>query len=269
MSALPAGPTRRGGPSSTRPGVKPGEFLGHYAERLPSVELNSTGYRIPAEDQFRRWAEQTPSGFRFAVKMQAYQLRQAATFEERVSSARRAARPDPPARHPGARRRVPHARARLARRRSSDRVRLSARVVEGHRAPRERGPRERARRPAPFRYLRFREPPYSDEDLAIRRERSVRCSRLGSRSTRTSGTRTSRLRPRTRSGYSSFWPRAEGWVLAGPGRGGQRRAPAEDPCDRRDGELDLLVGREEVLAEAETCVGPEVAEDARVLSSSA
>jgi uncharacterized protein YecE (DUF72 family) len=65
-------------------GVKPGEFLGHYAERLPSVELNSTGYRIPAEDQFRRWAEQTPSGFRFAVKMQAYQLRQAATFEERV-----------------------------------------------------------------------------------------------------------------------------------------------------------------------------------------
>jgi uncharacterized protein YecE (DUF72 family) len=65
-------------------GTKPGEFLGHYAERLPSVELNSTGYRIPAEDQFRRWAEQTPTAFRFAVKMQAYQLRQAATFEERV-----------------------------------------------------------------------------------------------------------------------------------------------------------------------------------------
>jgi uncharacterized protein YecE (DUF72 family) len=65
-------------------GTKPGEFLGHYAERLPSVELNSTGYRIPAEDKFLRWAEQTPAGFRFAVKMQAYQLRQAATFEERV-----------------------------------------------------------------------------------------------------------------------------------------------------------------------------------------
>ena len=65
-------------------GTKPNEFLGHYALRLPSVELNSTGYRIPAEDQFRRWAEQTPAGFRFAVKMQAYQLRQAATFEERV-----------------------------------------------------------------------------------------------------------------------------------------------------------------------------------------
>jgi uncharacterized protein YecE (DUF72 family) len=65
-------------------GLKPAGFLGHYAERLPSVELNSTGYRIPAEEQFRRWAEQTPAAFRFAVKMQAYQLKQAATFEERV-----------------------------------------------------------------------------------------------------------------------------------------------------------------------------------------
>ncbi len=65
-------------------GTKPNEFLGRYAERLPSVELNSTGYRIPGEEQFSRWAEQTPGTFRFAVKMQAYQLRQAATFEERV-----------------------------------------------------------------------------------------------------------------------------------------------------------------------------------------
>jgi uncharacterized protein YecE (DUF72 family) len=65
-------------------GTKPNEFLERYAERLPSVELNSTGYRLPAEEQFSSWAEQTPDTFRFAVKMQAYQLRQAATFEERV-----------------------------------------------------------------------------------------------------------------------------------------------------------------------------------------
>jgi uncharacterized protein YecE (DUF72 family) len=45
------------------------EFLRSYAARLPSVELNTTGYRLPAEDQFRRWAEETPDGFRFAVKM--------------------------------------------------------------------------------------------------------------------------------------------------------------------------------------------------------
>jgi uncharacterized protein YecE (DUF72 family) len=64
--------------------VKPGDFLRYYSERFPSVELNSTGYRLPAEDQFRRWAEQTPPGFRFAVKLNAHQLRQAATFDERV-----------------------------------------------------------------------------------------------------------------------------------------------------------------------------------------
>jgi uncharacterized protein YecE (DUF72 family) len=49
--------------------AKPDEFLRHYAERLPSVELNTTFYRLPSEDQFARWAEQTPAGFRFAVKM--------------------------------------------------------------------------------------------------------------------------------------------------------------------------------------------------------
>jgi uncharacterized protein YecE (DUF72 family) len=48
---------------------RPEEFLRFYAERLPSVELNTTFYRLPAEDQFERWAAQTPSGFRFAVTM--------------------------------------------------------------------------------------------------------------------------------------------------------------------------------------------------------
>jgi uncharacterized protein YecE (DUF72 family) len=49
--------------------ARPEDFLRLYAERLPSVELNTTFYRLPAEDQFRHWAEQTPSGFRFAVTM--------------------------------------------------------------------------------------------------------------------------------------------------------------------------------------------------------
>ena len=47
----------------------PADFLRFYAERLPSVELNTTFYRLPAEDQFERWAKQTPPGFRFAVTM--------------------------------------------------------------------------------------------------------------------------------------------------------------------------------------------------------
>jgi uncharacterized protein YecE (DUF72 family) len=66
------------------PEVKPPGFLRSYSERLPSVELNSTGYRLPAEDQFRRWAEQTPTGFKFAVKLNAFRLGAAGTFEERV-----------------------------------------------------------------------------------------------------------------------------------------------------------------------------------------
>ncbi len=74
---------------SWRPGfypaeVKPPEFLRHYSERLPSVELNTTGYRIPAEDQFRRWAEQVSPGFHFAVKFNSFRLGGAGTFEERV-----------------------------------------------------------------------------------------------------------------------------------------------------------------------------------------
>jgi uncharacterized protein YecE (DUF72 family) len=33
------------------------------------VELNTTFYRLPAEEQFDRWAAATPPGFRFAVTM--------------------------------------------------------------------------------------------------------------------------------------------------------------------------------------------------------
>ena len=49
--------------------AKPAEFLSFFSERLPSVELNTTFYGLPAEEQFRGWAEATPSEFRFAVKM--------------------------------------------------------------------------------------------------------------------------------------------------------------------------------------------------------
>lgn len=48
---------------------RPEEFLRRYAERLPSVELNTTFYRLPAEEQFERWAAQTPPAFRFAITM--------------------------------------------------------------------------------------------------------------------------------------------------------------------------------------------------------
>lgn len=138
------------------------EFLAFYASRLPSVELNSTGYRLPAEEQFARWAVAVPDGFRFAVKAPPRALRDVGTFEERV-------------------------------RRLGDRLGPVRFVVE---SPRDDGllalllgstgldvaldlrdeswdgvdvrPAVRVNdwdAEAPFRYLRFREPPYGDEEL--------------------------------------------------------------------------------------------------------
>jgi uncharacterized protein YecE (DUF72 family) len=49
--------------------AKPAEFLGWFSQRLPSVELNTSFYQLPSEEQFRRWAAETPPEFRFAVKM--------------------------------------------------------------------------------------------------------------------------------------------------------------------------------------------------------
>lgn len=51
------------------PEARPGEFLRFYAKSLPSVELNSTFYQLPSQDQFERWAADTPPDFRFAVTM--------------------------------------------------------------------------------------------------------------------------------------------------------------------------------------------------------
>jgi uncharacterized protein YecE (DUF72 family) len=72
-----------------RPGFYPAgtdarDFLSFYAQRFRTVELNTTGYRLPAEEQFERWATQTPDGFRFAVKLPAQRPQIVAAFEERV-----------------------------------------------------------------------------------------------------------------------------------------------------------------------------------------
>jgi uncharacterized protein YecE (DUF72 family) len=65
-------------------GSRPEDFLRLYAERLPSVELNVTGYRLPSEEVFERWAGTVPDGFTFAVKMPLSALRRLDVFEERV-----------------------------------------------------------------------------------------------------------------------------------------------------------------------------------------
>jgi uncharacterized protein YecE (DUF72 family) len=65
-------------------GTKPEDFLRHYAERFGTVELNTTGYRLPREELFERWADQTPAGFLFAPKLNAHSRSDFGTFAERV-----------------------------------------------------------------------------------------------------------------------------------------------------------------------------------------
>jgi uncharacterized protein YecE (DUF72 family) len=65
-------------------GLDPKEFLGFYAQRFATVELNTTGYRLPAEEQFVRWAAQAPDGFEFAPKLPGHRLRGLDVFESRV-----------------------------------------------------------------------------------------------------------------------------------------------------------------------------------------
>ena len=144
--------------------ARPDEFLRRYAERLPSVELNTTGYRLPAEHSFRRWAEQTPPSFRFAVKLPGHFTRQLGVFEERVSLlgerlgvvrvvAGQAADPGFLALVLGSL--DPSLRVAFDFRHPSwDEVELPRGVrVDDWEAD------------SPYRYVRFREPPYSDDDL--------------------------------------------------------------------------------------------------------
>src|SRR3954465_14110853 len=65
-------------------GTDPKEFLAYYATRFSTVELNTTGYRLPAEEQFRRWAEQVAKGFTFAPKLPGNRPGIVAAFSERV-----------------------------------------------------------------------------------------------------------------------------------------------------------------------------------------
>jgi len=146
-------------------GAKPEEFLRLYAERLPSVELNTTGYRLPAEGNFLRWAEQTPPGFRFAVKLPAHFARQLGTVEERLGllgprlGVLRVLAPQTA---------DPGFVALLA-----GSLDPALRIAFDFRHPSwddvDPSPAVRVNdwdAKAPFRYLRFRDPPYTEADLS-------------------------------------------------------------------------------------------------------
>ena len=48
--------------------IKPEAMLAWYAERLPTVEINSTFYRMPKTAVLASWAGSTPEHFRFSIK---------------------------------------------------------------------------------------------------------------------------------------------------------------------------------------------------------
>jgi uncharacterized protein YecE (DUF72 family) len=59
-------PTR----GSRRPkGTPKFDELSFYAEHFNTVEVNSSFYRIPTVDAVRKWAERTPEGFEFSLKL--------------------------------------------------------------------------------------------------------------------------------------------------------------------------------------------------------
>jgi uncharacterized protein YecE (DUF72 family) len=149
-------------------GTRPEDFLRHYAERFATVELNTTGYRLPREELFERWAEQTPPGFRFAPKLNAHRRADLGTFSQRVALLGE---------------RLGPIRAVVAAARDEglltlllgsfdESVQLALDLlheswdgVETHLPPNavRVGSLDGE---APFRYLRLREPPYSDDELA-------------------------------------------------------------------------------------------------------
>jgi uncharacterized protein YecE (DUF72 family) len=150
------------------PEAKPPEFLRHYAERFRTVELNTTGYRLPAEEQFERWAVQTPSGFRFAPKLNAYRTSDLATFEERVR--RLGDRLGPIRAVVGSKRDEGLLTLMLGSLDPTLQIAFDFRHDSWEGAEADLPPNAARvndlEAAAPFRYLRFRDPPYEDAELA-------------------------------------------------------------------------------------------------------
>ena len=48
--------------------IKAEEMLAYYSERLPTVEINNTFYRMPKTTVLESWAKTVPASFRFSIK---------------------------------------------------------------------------------------------------------------------------------------------------------------------------------------------------------
>jgi uncharacterized protein YecE (DUF72 family) len=158
---------------SWKPGFYPAgtdsrDFLSHYAQHFWTVELNTTGYRLPAEEQFRRWAAQTPPGFVFAPKLPGGRARMVGEFSDRVRALGE---------------RLGPLRVQLKNERDEGMLELllgsldpelrlafdlpyeSWDGIEPRLAEAGAVRVNDLHTDAPFRYVRFRDPPYSDEEL--------------------------------------------------------------------------------------------------------
>jgi uncharacterized protein YecE (DUF72 family) len=163
--------------------ARPGDFLRLYAERLPSVELNTTFYRLPAEEQFRAWAAQAPASFRFAVKMTRWishggQVQFLETFTERVRLLGERLGPILVQAHPERQRDDGFLQLLLGSLDPASHYALELRdptwdapEVDEALAAAGVARVNRLDDPAPFRYLRLHEPPYDDEALVALSER--------------------------------------------------------------------------------------------------
>jgi uncharacterized protein YecE (DUF72 family) len=161
--------------------ARPGDFLRHYAERLSTVELNNTFYRLPAQAQFERWRDATPAGFRFAVKMPMAvthwgRLDQVGTFCERVRALGDRLGPVLVRPHDTRPRDDGFLRLLLDSLDADLEVALDLRDPSWDGVESVLGEWAAVRvnqldAPARFRYLRFREPPYDDGALVAAAER--------------------------------------------------------------------------------------------------
>ena len=142
-------------------GLQPVEFLGFYARRFETVELNSTGYRLPSADQFRRWADAVPDGFEFSVKLPLVRLDRVTSFLERVLALGDRLGPV----------RIVYEGPRddgtlsFVQGSLPEGVRVAWDFRDASWGEVESVVRVNDPEAEPFRYLRLREPPYSDDDL--------------------------------------------------------------------------------------------------------
>jgi uncharacterized protein YecE (DUF72 family) len=50
------------------PALAADEWLGYYASRFPTVEINNTFYRLPKQSVLLDWSARVPDGFTFSIK---------------------------------------------------------------------------------------------------------------------------------------------------------------------------------------------------------